>query len=381
MVLSEKCEALLKCYRLLWKPNDATDSLEKPSKRQKLSNGQSRVVEDRGGGILQFWWSISCSLLPLYFLWITVPEQDIICSTSSLSNSSAANGNSNIQDDCLLEGGSKWVLHQLAKVKKQLSARLNKTETVTVDGNETSEETHEITGDEGIDLCYVEATLKRYLQRGNKEDATDKKEGGDRLPSSDDLVNVKEVQQQSIKKLKTMVQELIVLTIAFSTNQNHSSLFNTEKEDEMTRNDKIRLGIKESILEMNVLALSQIEELTRQWMDLNPLMAYAFARENHIESELCTAEIRPVNFRRHILENLPAGSRELYEALEGRLSIDRDEWYNCCNGTIEDFVIGVWTLRKCGLIRPKKMVTAQKQGKARKRQEVLSYEKNAVVWC
>ena len=381
MVLSEKCEALLKCYRLLCKPNDATNYLEKPSKRQKLSNGQSRGVEERSGGILQFWWSISCSLLPLYFLWITVPEQDIVCSTSSSSNHSAANGNSNMQDDCLLEGGSKWVLNQLAAVSKQLSARLSETETSTVDGKKTSEETHEIPGDEGIDFGYVEATLKRYLQRGNKEDATDKRDGDDRLPSSDDLVNVKEVQQQTIKKLKAMVQELIVLTAALSTNQNHSSLFNTENEDEMTRSDKIRLGIKESILEMNVFTLSQIEELTRQWMDFNPLMAYEFARENQIESELFTAESRPVNFRRRILENLPTGSRELYEALEGRLSIDRDEWYNCFNGTIEDFVIGVCTLRKCGLIRPKKMVTVQKQGKARKRQEVLSYEKNAVVWC
>ena len=97
-------------------------------------------------------------------------------------------------------------------------------------------------------------------------------------------------------------------------------------------------------------------------------------------------EGRPVNLRRKILNNLPPASRKLYEILEGRLSVDRDDWFYSFGGSVEDFAVGVWTLRKCGLIRPKKtkVITAthkHERGKGKKRQEIVSYEKVAVVWC
>ena len=93
---------------------------------------------------------------------------------------------------------------------------------------------------------------------------------------------------------------------------------------------------------------------------------------------------RPINFRRRILDNLPYGSRQLYELLEGRLSVDRDDWYNTFGGTVEDFAIGVWTLRKCGLIRPRKKPTTttwKQQQRGKQQNEVITYEKVAVVWC
>merc|ERR1712194_839121 len=110
-------------------------------------------------------------------------------------------------------------------------------------------------------------------------------------------------------------------------------------------------------------------------MEFNPFMAASSSEE---VNELSSIETRPVNCRRRILDNLPVGSRQLYQALEGRLSIDREDWYHSFGGTIEDFTVGVWTLRKSGLIRPKKTIAAKK---SKKSQEVISYEKVAVVWC
>jgi hypothetical protein len=140
--------------------------------------------------------------------------------------------------------------------------------------------------------------------------------------------------------------------------------------------------------------LERVEYWTRRWIEINPLMSMmtspveeeeATNTHNASSSSNNNNDGRPINFRRRILDNLPYGSRQLYELLEGRLSVDRDDWYHTFGGTVEDFAIGVWTLRKCGLIRPKKTTTTTKttgkQQRGKQQQEVITYEKVAVVWC
>ena len=437
MTLSDKCEALLKCYRLLRPPVESKEqkNLRKnPSKRQKVSNGEYRARDSNGRGNLQFWWSISCSLLPLYFLSLTVANEGmILSSTVSSSGRFTSNGSSKRHNDRLLEGESRWILERLAEVYKQLltmseeigtcdtnldstismgngiggKAMIELTEqekSVTPTGHtkdsvtkesirESSENNDESRYERVRNQDFVESTLKRYMQRGIQECTSETIRNRDSLAATDGATAIEEVHQRGIRKLKITIQEFIVLIAAFSTNHKSSSFSTGNKEEDLIRDDKIRLGMTETILEMNLLALGQVEAWTRQWVEFNPLMTVSSVEKAHAGStscdninELSSIESRPVNLRRRVLDNLPVGSRQLYEALDGRLSIDREDWYHAFGGTIEDFVVGIWTLRKCGLIRPKKTITAiaaqkHERGKAKKRQEVVSYEKVAVVWC
>ncbi len=435
--LSDKCDALLKCHRLLLPPmenNDENNLEEKSSKRRKYSNGAERVRDTKGGGNLQFWWSVSCSLLPLYFLYLTVTDEGMLLSSIASSvDRSAANENSKRRNKRPLDGESRWILERLAEVYKQLLAvteerdhcnknldavnhmgdevagktRISGTST-TPDGCSIDSVPKEFIGkssEHNIESChergdFVEVILRRYLQRETKEGGSDTRKKCNSLSTSDGATTIDEVHRQSVRQLTTMLQETIVLVAAFAMNEKKSSSLNVKKEDDLMGDDKIRLGMTETILEMNRLALGQVEAWTRQWVKFNPLMAATseqILREDwkgdHIDDLLCddvnqlhSFETRPMNFRRRILDNLPAGSRELYEALEGRLSIDRDDWFHSFDGPVEDFIIGIWTLRKCGLIHPKKTIAATDtpnydRGKAKKPRKVVSYEKIAVVWC
>jgi hypothetical protein len=443
MTPSEKCEALLKCYRLLRPPIESKESKrheEKPSKRRKLSNGDCHSRDSNSIGSLQFWWSVSCSLLPLYFLSLTVADKGMMVSTHSATapGQTTANGSRKRRNDRPLDGEFKWVLERLADVYKQLlvvveenddrdrnntpdstpgiedkiiikSAELGTAATTAGDVKDSvpkesigdsSDNNRESLHDEERDPDFVEATLRRYLQRGTEPGGRDTDRSRDSLAATGDATAIEKVHHRRIRQLTTMVREFIVLVATFSNGEKNSSSTVGNVDDDLAWDYKIRLGMTETILEMNRLALGQVEAWTKQWIEFNPLMAAPEeevfredCQENHTGDPSCdgvddssNTEGRPVNFRRRILDNLPAGSRQLYEALEGRLTVDRDDWFHSFGGTVEDFAIGVWTLRKCGLIRPKKTITVtathkHERGKAKKRQEVVSYEKVAVVWC
>eukprot|EP00531_Pseudo-nitzschia_arenysensis_P020397 CAMPEP_0116151782 /NCGR_PEP_ID=MMETSP0329-20121206/20288_1 /TAXON_ID=697910 /ORGANISM="Pseudo-nitzschia arenysensis, Strain B593" /LENGTH=894 /DNA_ID=CAMNT_0003648433 /DNA_START=759 /DNA_END=3443 /DNA_ORIENTATION=+ len=427
-----KCDALFKCYGLLLAPTENNEE-ENPSKRRKPSSREDKVREIKGGGNLQFWWSISCSLLPLYFLSLTVANEGaMLSSIHRSSDQSTTNGNSKKRNDCHSEGESMWVLERLAQVYRQLltvpekidyrqsatsfGAKLaDETTVLLIDsGLSTTPDDHSIdsmrkeflaeASEKNLESCekrgreqdFVEATLRRYLQRGSKEECKNTIRNIECLSGSDEGKMLDEVHRDSVRKLTTMVQETIVLVAAISTNEKNVSSSARNTEDDLLGENKIRSGITETILEMNFLALRQVEAWTRQWIDINPLMEASLSEQGQFEgcmrkhiddaNQLHRFESRPMNFRRRILENLPVGSRQLYETLEGRLSIDRDDWFRSFDGSVEDFIIGVWTLRKCGLIQPKKTTTANdslryERNKAKKRQQIVSYEKVAVVWC
>jgi hypothetical protein len=440
MTPSEKCEALLKCHRLLRPPKESKCHEEKPSKRRKLSKGDFDSRNSNNEGNLQFWWSISCSLLPLYCLSLTVANEGMMVSSHAATTPgrTTANASRKRQNNRPLDWEFKWVLERLADVYKQLFAVAEKSNdrdrnyisgstsriedktmikseelgisvTAARDAKDSvpkesigdsSDNNRESLHDGEQDPDFVEATLRRHLQRGTEvgDRDTDKSRCG--LAATGDATAMEKVNQRKIRKLITMVQECVVLVVAFSNGEKNSSSTVGNEDDELGRDYKIRLGMTETILEMNRIALGQVEARTEQWIQFNPLMATLKeevfredCQENRIGDPSCNGvddssntEGRPVNFRRCILDNLPAGSRQLYEALEGRLTVNRDDWYYSFGGSVEDFAIGVWTLRKCGLIRPKKTITVNathkhERGKAKKRQEVVSYEKVAVVWC
>jgi hypothetical protein len=428
MTPSNKCEALLKCYRLLWGSTEAEESKkhqEKPPKRRKLPMGDGHASDSRSGGNLQFWWSISCSLLPLHFLSLTVANEGVILSSNVASPSrSSANGNRKRQNEQSLGGQSRWVLERLADIYKQLLTKLEERDRgdmnstldyttgimIAGEGDRTKIKSIESETSADVGGCtkdlfsrkqktkFVEATLRRYLQRGIEGDVEGNRNS---FAATCETTATEECHQRSIQQLTTMVREFIVLVDALTTGQEKASSTERNDADGLAGDSKIRMGMTGSILEMNILALAQVEAWTQQWVETNPLMTAS--EEERAILELCLenriddpshfgfyekTEGRPLNFRRHVLDCLPVGSRLLYKALDGRLSVDRDEWFNSFGGTIEDFAIGVWTLRKCGLIRPKKTkaiaTTAthrHEQRKTRKQQEVVSYEKVAVVWC
>mmetsp|Transcript_32024 Transcript_32024/g.34410 ORF Transcript_32024/g.34410 Transcript_32024/m.34410 type:complete len:220 (-) Transcript_32024:7-666(-) len=205
---------------------------------------------------------------------------------------------------------------------------------------------------------------------------------------------------------KRMSSSSVGVTKSNSSNNNNNNYDNDDDEDltaMIRHNHEIRRGITDTILQMNRLVLERVEDWTRRWIEINPLMASPPITEDDDEKEpelnnshspnynqnyTQNADGRPINFRRRILDNLPLGSRQLYELLEGRLTVHRDEWYRAFGGSVEDFTMSVWTLRKCGLIRPKQVIrhnTKKQQQKTTHRQqqhkEVVAYEKVAVVWC
>ena len=433
MTPSEKCEALLHCYRLLRPPIESKESKrheEKPSKRRKLSKGDCHFRNSNNMGNLQFWWSISCSLLPLYFLSLTVANEGMMVSShaATVPGRTTANASRKRQND--REGEFKWVLERLADVYKHLLAvaeesdnrdsgiddkTMIKSEELGISASavgdakdsvpkesigDSSDNNRETLHDGERDADFVEATLRRYLQRGTEVGGRDTDESCNSLAATGDATAIEKVHQRSIRQLITMVRECVVLVVAFSNGEKNSPSTMGNEDDDLAVDYKIRLGMTETILEMNRIALGQVEAWTKQWIEFNPLMVSSKeevfredCQENHTGDPSCNGvddssntEGRPVNFRRRILDNLPAGSRQLYEALEGRMTVNRDDWYYSFGGSVEDFAIGVWTLRKCGLIRPKKTITVNathkhERGKAKKRQEVVSYEKVAVVWC
>jgi hypothetical protein len=59
----------------------------------------------------------------------------------------------------------------------------------------------------------------------------------------------------------------------------------------------------------------------------------------------------------------------MYQLLQGRLSIGREEWLHAFGGSVDDFMMGVWFLMGTGLLQPK-----------RSRGGRLVYEKVPVVW-
>lgn len=248
---------------------------------------------------------------------------------------------------------------------------------------------------------FVETTLRRYLQRGLETGGSSGGDGNEERSgdgASDNATASDEHHKHGIRRLATMVRELVVLIDAINVGS-----FATGKEEEVVAtSNKIRSGVTDTVLEMNRIALEQLEEWTRRWVEANPLMEAPGEEDIVDDSEeqkhdglhnwfgnaiSYNQEGRPVNFRRRVLDNLPADSRQLYEILEGRLSVDRDDWYGSFGGSVEDFSVGVWTLRKCGLIRPKKTKTRatatnnSPRGNAKRRKDTISYEKVAVVWC
>ena len=282
---------------------------------------------------------------------------------------------------------------------------------------------------------YVEWTLRRYLQRSNSKQNNDDDHHNDvgtprrstRISTTKpntahndgrgdkDYSNVDERKRW---ELITMVREMVILidalnkmttTIVTNSSKNKNGDDDDEEDAAIIGYNKIRKGVSETILKMNRIALGQVEEWTSRWIEINPLMPIAAAAVSTTAKTKTKDEIfhtsiinnngdgRPMNIRRRILDNLPTGSRQLYEILvdHGRQSstIDRDEWFRTYGGTVEDFAVGVWTLRQCGLVRPKKTKMTQdavgsgtgkgkqQQQRRRRQLEVIVYEKVAVVWC
>jgi len=290
----------------------------------------------------------------------------------------------------------------------------------------------------GDEYDYVEWTLRRYLQRNNSKQNNDDDHHNDLgTPRRSTRINTTKpntahndgrgdkdysnVDERKRWELITMVREMVILidalnkmttTIVTSSLKNKNGDDDDEEDAAIIRYNKIRKGVSETILKMNRIALGQVEEWTSRWIEINPLMPIAAAAVSTTAKTKTKDEIfhtsiinnngdgRPMNIRRRILDNLPTGSRQLYEILvdHGRQSstIDRDEWFRTYGGTVEDFAVGVWTLRQCGLVRPKKTKmtqdvvgsgsggtgTGKQQQQRRRRQlEVIVYEKVAVVWC
>jgi len=456
MTLGDKCEALLRCYELTMPPSKVSSDLSASNSKSKSNHRLTKCQRlpakvnnggGKGGGTLQFWWSISCSLLPLRILSLTTNEG--ILASISVAGRTALDGR---QKDSAFKSGQysyRWVLERLADAYRQLlgvseeqqqqhnhhggdqskgsatsiltperslasstvTTGLDTQQTIANANNDSiktaapcnkeDEDKEDETTKRNQD--FVEATLRRYLQRGmrkNEIGGSCLNGGGCCVEATDGEKEMVQYHQESIRQLTSMVQELIVLIYKVSAPKKKSNA-SEDEDDRAIRSNKIRAGIEETILEMNRLVLGQTEMWTRRWIEHNPFMAAQHENEDRIKSDLEKGyglgnsrihnnEGRPVNFRRRILDNLPPGSRKLYEALDGRLLVERDDWYRSFGGTVEDFAVGVWTLQTCGLIRPKKTtkLTAastnkalQQRGNAKRRQETVSYEKVAVVWC
>jgi hypothetical protein len=475
MSLNDKCNSLLYCYNLL-------------KSKSKKSN------KNNHDGYLQFWWKISCSLLPLHILSLTTTS-----TTRTTTSTENENENENEVGVLLSSSGHQqyqqqysWTLEQLADVYKQIEVDVDvdvdvvdvttqeeegeeegdeedvpmmvettypttttnddddsiiiggssseavaaavatttttttKTTTTAATAATTFNETNinnenEIENnddDQDDDQDHVERTLRRYLQRGIIVGGDKEKSTKNNNSSSSSSRKMNEIDQQQRHELITIVRQMIVFVEALRRTTTNTSNNNTNKNDDKEdeeknrtnnstvittssiRNEKkIRRGITETILKINHLVLERVEFWTRRWIEINPLMPMPImtplplplveeeeeTRNTHNNSNNNNInDGRPINFRRRILDNLPYGSRQLYELLEGRLSVDRDDWYNTFGGTVEDFAIGVWTLRKCGLIRPTKKPTTttwKQQQRGKQQNEVITYEKVAVVWC
>ena len=450
MTLSDKCDGLLKCYGLLLPSSKKSSKRRRLSKSASPSTPESKEIsrDSGGGGRLQFWWNISCSLLPLHVLSLTTTNEEMITTTTT-STTSTRGSTSNRND---MSGQYRWILERLADVYRQLmvvveveeidenkeltstattgvgekgnsavalvesgtpaaadadAAVTNNTDVITQDVvtensvDKVASNEEEIYGkddggdDDEIEQDFVESTFRRYLKRGTDKgnfSSSRSTEDGNGAVAGGEKEIIK-INQRRRRELATMVRQLVVLIEALR--KINSSIAVNDEDDHVatkSRSDKIRLGMTEIILEMNRLALGRVEKWTGRWIDSNPLMAaveedeiHDYEEHNADSYDNANKDGRPINFRRQILDNLPYGSRQLYEVLEGRLSVERDDWYHSFGGTVEDFAVGVWTLRKCGLIRPKKTIiiaaTNKQQRVNKRRQEVVSYEKVAVVWC
>lgn len=120
-------------------------------------------------------------------------------------------------------------------------------------------------------------------------------------------------------------------------------------------------GVFQMIQNLFQLMGEQLDACNQQWKDSCPLRI-----ERDDENVPFTNEI---NLRHDIVEGLPQPAKTMYQLLEGRLSVVREDWLRDFGGTAHDFILGTWFLHLSGLIHKKH----SRGGK-------IIYEKVPVVW-
>ena len=194
--------------------------------------------------------------------------------------------------------------------------------------------------------------LKRYL------DPTGRIEGGEDIqPPSLDL-----------SKLQTLARELIIVVGQSHPKDNHNKTTPLKALPIYTLR-----GIHRMVTELHQLIGESMDRCMERWKLENPLWLEEVDTEDDNKTELVP--------RKDLVEGLSPPTKGIYNVWKDRLSISREDWYNCCRKTIEinpnEFTMGVWNLILLGLIQAKR-------GRGRGSGRItgsIQYEKVSVVWC
>lgn len=160
---------------------------------------------------------------------------------------------------------------------------------------------------------------------------------------------------ESEKSIKTLIQELIILAHACGDGKAEQAEASHVVDKEM-----INSGLITMIQDLCDLIGEQIDAWLERWMDECPLLVVEDSRRNH-EMNIC--------IRQETIEDLPQPAKSMYELLQDRLSIKREDWLYDFGGSVDDFTLGIWMLTVAGLVQSKRI-----------RGGGILYEKVAVVW-
>ncbi|CAJ1958190.1 unnamed protein product [Cylindrotheca closterium] len=155
------------------------------------------------------------------------------------------------------------------------------------------------------------------------------------------------------KAIKTLIQELIILIHAYDGKSEQA------ETSHVVDKEIINSNLISMIQELCNLIGEQIDSWVERWMEECPLLVI----ENNMNLKM------NVCIRRETIEDLPQPAKSMYELLQDRLSIKREDWFYDFGGTVDDFTMGVWMLTVSGLVQCKRI-----------RGGGILYEKVAVVW-
>jgi hypothetical protein len=208
-------------------------------------------------------------------------------------------------------------------------------------------------------------TQEVFLETTTTDDATDTQKDQlqrflDPNQQIKDLDTTITIDVTTNNKIKSIIQELVILVAAQQEQQQqqHDTSAQFPKPPDA---ETIKEGLADMIKTLFQLLGEQIDLWVDQWVDLCPLYLVG----DHKESKF----LKEVHLRREIVDDLPQPAQTMYQLLQGRLSIGREEWLHDFGGSVDDFMMGVWFLMVTGLLQPK-----------RSRGGRLVYEKVPVVW-